>query len=441
MKKLSNREMQKIFEYGYEFQNLEFKAAFEWKDRAKASWLQERTIRTILAMSNTPNGGRIIIGIRETKDKTYDYTGVNETQLQSFRNYDKIKGMIDGFAKPYAEFDILYGEFEDNTYIIINVNEFEELPVTCDKDGTNNEILVKDTIYTRARSGQPSSIKANSSELQKIIRMAADKERKQLHTRGWEKEIKIQDVYDKQISDLLESSQFMDIDKIQNLLSKIRNSGYWYIRFYPTLELPDFTEDLKRLSENSAAFKRGWSYPHIPRIPQESSGTHDVYNIQDGIEAWVDFSHHKEVWRLFNSRQFVHFKAVDEDWTDNDYQKPYLGVINAIYTVTEIFMFLRNLCNNGLYEESINVEIVLFKTLNRQLVIDADRRGRLRAEYRCRIKNITLFNDDLELNAIIDNYDSVALKCIMELFQKFNWDNAPESFFKKDQKDIIRGFV
>lgn len=66
-------EVLKNLEYGsYENLNLEFKSTFDYSDNI---WAKERLIRSILAMSNTEGGGKIIIGLDEKSDRKVEKTG------------------------------------------------------------------------------------------------------------------------------------------------------------------------------------------------------------------------------------------------------------------------------------------------------------------------------------------------------------------------------
>lgn len=74
---------------------------------------------------------------------------------------------------------------------------------------------------------------------------------------------------------------------------------------------------------------------------------------------------------MYQSGQFIHYRALREDWTQEDSWIPkefklapmkFLGVLSTIYLITEIFEFLSRIGNEGLCKEGVNVSIVLEKT-------------------------------------------------------------------------------
>ena len=92
---------------------------------------------------------------------------------------------------------------------------------------------------------------------------------------------------------------------------------------------------------------RGWDYPHIPGRQDDDSR---IYRGVDYIEAYIDWWEHKEVWRYYQSAQFIHYMGIHEDWyednewADNSLKKikpcSILNTITTTYTVTEIFEFI-----------------------------------------------------------------------------------------------------
>lgn len=69
MKKLTEIKIQEILQGNAENLNTEFKATFDFNTNI---WMREKLIRSIFAMSNTRDGGDIVIGIKEKENKTLD---------------------------------------------------------------------------------------------------------------------------------------------------------------------------------------------------------------------------------------------------------------------------------------------------------------------------------------------------------------------------------
>ena len=189
-----------------EKRTLEFKDAFSWLDN-HSLWLKEKTIKAILGMTNTPTGGNIVIGIKEDDSKQLIIKGMSKEEIESFANFESIKGEVDAFSSCPIDFDIFQGEYNGKLFIVITVPEFEEMPAICKKNGSyssgkgDHKILYQHDIYVRAKKGHASTIKATEIELREIIRMAADKEKHLLKERGYER-VEATDIYAEQIADL-----------------------------------------------------------------------------------------------------------------------------------------------------------------------------------------------------------------------------------------------
>jgi hypothetical protein len=231
----------------------------------------------------------------------------------------------------------------------------------------------------------------------------------------------------------------------EKILNKIKSRGSWRINFRPLiikekLDLPE----CKNIVEKNNVKYRGWYYPHVPR---RSGDDTDLVPGNHYYEGWIDWGAHKEIWRMYQSGQFIHYKAIEEDWYKeddwyNDSQlkntEPgtILSVINAVYLITEIFEFLSRLARNLLYEEGVSIDIRLIKTVRRELVILDPMRAPLFDQYKTGIDEIS-FADKYNSEQIIQNAREEALKVIIYIFHRFGWENPPTEIFKSDQEKLI----
>ena len=200
MRKLPSTEFWNLIEAGHESRRIEFKSPFSWNDD-KALWLCEKTIQTILGLTNTRDGGDIVIGINEKDDKGLDLVGLSKEQVSSF-NYDLLKGTVDSFASSSCNFDV--AEDQNEQFIVIRVSEFEEIPTICKKDGHNKELLRRGDIYCRSSSGPPATIRVTETEMREIIELAIDKGQRKLMRRGYihERAENSEDLFRQQRKDL-----------------------------------------------------------------------------------------------------------------------------------------------------------------------------------------------------------------------------------------------
>lgn len=181
MKETDEARVAALLEGSTERRNLEFKSPFSWSDLDRL-WLRERTIRAILAMSNTPNGGNIVIGVDENERKQPRLTGMSAAEIASFENGEAIKGTVDSFASLGTEFEVSIGLFQARTFVIITVSEFDRRPVICARDGEltgkagdEKRVLRKGDIYTRSRRGEPRSDRITDNELDELLDLWASK--------------------------------------------------------------------------------------------------------------------------------------------------------------------------------------------------------------------------------------------------------------------------
>lgn len=203
MNKLTDEQMVALLEAGYELRNREFKSPFLWSD-INSRWLKERVVRAVLGMTNTRFSGQIIIGIEEGKQKELILRGLTDNQLNSFKNYDSIKGYIDGFSHTETNFDISWGESQSKKYVVFTIQEFYEIPAICKKDSLEKDVLKKAVIYARSKKAPYSTIPVTDIELREIIHMAVDKVKNDLKLRGWTKkdEILPEDFYKSKVKDI-----------------------------------------------------------------------------------------------------------------------------------------------------------------------------------------------------------------------------------------------
>ncbi len=205
MRVIPEDEFKKMIEIGYELRRIEFKAPFAWDNEELSLWLREKVIRGILGLANTKDGGDIIIGIEEKDDKAIELVELTEKQIKSF-NYDLIKNIVDSYASPSVEFDIVEGKHSVKRFLTIRVREFDDIPIICRKNGQHKgKILEQGNIYCRSRSGSPATITVTEKELREILELAVDKNMQGLKKRGYIRENRddVKNAFSKQIQDIV----------------------------------------------------------------------------------------------------------------------------------------------------------------------------------------------------------------------------------------------
>lgn len=140
----------------------------------------------------------------------------------------------------------------------------------------------------------------------------------------------------------------------KELLGKIKSRGYWRVNFRPLVFTKNKIEklfDCRTIIQSSVVELRGWDYPHFPG---QNDAKQEIYNCNDYIESWIDWGVFKEIWRFYQSTQYIHFFAALEDWYEEDnffkerqHIKPgtSLDIVQTTFKITEVYEFLRRLMN------------------------------------------------------------------------------------------------
>lgn len=164
-----------------------------------------------------------------------------------------------------------------------------------------------------------------------------------------------------------------------DLLRKIQTRGHWRTLIKPSSFVPDriAIDKLLPALEQARVELRGWDYPHVDPA---AIRTH-----LDFIEQSTDWEHHKELFRFYQSGQFVHYRGFHEDWRDessllwppdtNWAHGARLGMGAMIYHFTEVFEFAARLAGNEeAGDEVMSVSVEVHRIRGRHFYVDHERR-------------------------------------------------------------------
>lgn len=156
-----------------ENRSCEFKGVIEWDTDIKY-----KIVKTILGMSNTVDGGNIIIGVvwNESSNR-FEPTGLTDAQASTFEN-DQILSFTSNYADPHVVISTKKFDWNSMKLIVIKVAEFQETPVICKKEyyctTSRERILENGAIYSR-RTRMPETAKVTSIEMREIMKNATQK--------------------------------------------------------------------------------------------------------------------------------------------------------------------------------------------------------------------------------------------------------------------------
>ncbi len=229
---------------------------------------------------------------------------------------------------------------------------------------------------------------------------------------------------------------------MSELLEKIRSRGYWKIVIHPAAFLEKRVEnisDLYPILQKMSVELRGWDFPHLD--------PHIRYRIdKDWIEQSSEVDQYLEMWRFYQSGQFVDFLGMDEDWLDQFHGWPlpenwrpesYLGVENAVFKFTEILEFAARLSLTQAGGEAMHLEIDLHGLNGRGLKLEKRRKGSsYLKDSRADIDKLP-YRVDLSGTELITAAKELALKPAVELFRRFGWDPSLE-ILRDMQENLLR---
>lgn len=222
-----------------------------------------------------------------------------------------------------------------------------------------------------------------------------------------------------------------------DFLESIKSRGYWRVNVRPT-QPPREEVALGAclpVIERASVSLRGWDYPHVPHREGKDAG---VERHQSYIQAWTDWLSHREFWRMYRSGQFLHFRALNEDWRDREHGAaeqawnrmgpgPVLGVTSNLWFIAEVFEFVSRLVqqNPALYDGGAEVRLLL---------VSGDTRRSLWIDDRTRMP----FSHDKATNAPEISYavpvsaeeladpKTQAERAAKHIFERFGWDASAD---------------
>lgn len=153
--------------HGSEERNLEYKTSISWHDNTT----KEKVIKLAISMANIKDGGFLILGVDEIKNGVFEPNGMKKEHWDSF-NQDNVMEYVNEYADPYIELKVDKFDYKSKLFIVIQIQEFEELPVVCKKNGLK---LKRGEIYIRPRRKFESVLVPSQTEMREILEMAVDK--------------------------------------------------------------------------------------------------------------------------------------------------------------------------------------------------------------------------------------------------------------------------
>lgn len=161
-------ELGQLLQSGHETNGVEFKGPCARTDKHQLA----KIVRAVLGMSNRRDGGKVVVGVAEDAGKTLKPVGLTPEQLATW-DHDGVTGVVAGYADPFVTLTVEQVEHDGSRFVVLNVNEFEDVPTLCKKDYP--DVLRQGACYVRSL-GSPSTIEVpTQAEMRDLLGLATEK--------------------------------------------------------------------------------------------------------------------------------------------------------------------------------------------------------------------------------------------------------------------------
>ena len=228
---------------------------------------------------------------------------------------------------------------------------------------------------------------------------------------------------------------------MSEVLEKIRSRGYWKVIIRPATFIEQRVSNRRELFsilEKNSVDLKGWSFPHVDSFV-------DIEKGPDWIGQEISWYPMLELWRFYQSGQFVHYFGIPEDWRTGANQwlpsgdgahRVMLDVAGIVLQLTEIYEFAARLCFTEAADNAICLEItvenignhcLLLPELGSQKVSSIPQANEPRMEYVIYLSNTEIVAEAKELS----------LSPALELFRRFRWDPGID-LVRELQNEVLR---
>lgn len=431
-------EVVEMIEQSKETRNVDYKAPHAWdKDNFES---KAGLTKDIMAFSNTQDGGTLIIGIGEREDGTgYDIEGLTHDQLRTY-DISSVGSFVNERCEPAAKFDLRTFEYRGKHLIVIQISEFDSVPIVCKKDaqkrGGKDFIFKKGQIFIRTDDAKSKPIQS-AEEMHKLLGLGITKKGDELLQsiqriiRGFpiiETAITPEEMYFEEI----EQSE----EDFQNAFKDYEEYGFWDFVVYPLEYIEkriDNHRELKDRLQEAKVTLRSRSFPY--------TRGEEILNVKNGIRKSAEYTTTRfyQIWRLYMSGYFESRQLLEEDVyreTDINSRKA-LDFTSTIYRATENLLFLKRFFEAIEYEGSIYYRILLGNSRDRWLRSLFDSKYHIDLDYACSQSTVEHGN-----RVFFDQFRSLwpepCVDALIEIFALFNADRIPREMITKIVNDFLQ---
>ncbi len=387
--------------------------------------------KDIIAMANTRDGGTLVIGVSEDRDTgTLSFDGLTPDQIRSF-DITKIHDFVKERATPPVKFSVQTSEHNGDTFIVIQVPEFDDQPHVCTKDAqtaTNKTIFRRSDILVRT-PGAASERISDDNTMRQFLNLAIQRR---------------SDAILSDISRLLRGGRipistepfWMIAQKLADtawsMPADVKDAGTWTFILRPDTPLvlagdKPVYEILKDALFAAQVSLRGWNFPHA--VINEILNRKDAASGLSYIEMETNWHNCIESLALFENGYVQYRRILREDLTDRSSfdmgsEKPgtLFNWLGAVYDIGESFLFATRYYSELKHDGAISYEIQLTNMKGRQLRAWNVRRELNSAKVSA--EPVIVARGTVDATLLRSDVSTTAIDSILQIFTLFHWTDA-----------------
>lgn len=164
---MTDEEFAQLLALAHELRGVECKAPGPRTDKQ----LFAKVARAVLGMANRRDGGLVVVGVEDSRG-VLNPIGLSAQDLATWK-YDDVADSLAVYADPSVSFDLEVKVHERHNYVVLRVDEFEDVPVLCKKDYP--DVLRNGACYVRSRRKPETSEIPTQEDMRDLLELAAEK--------------------------------------------------------------------------------------------------------------------------------------------------------------------------------------------------------------------------------------------------------------------------
>ncbi len=407
---MTPEELERILRTPREERGLEFKGPGRRDQRPFFAIV----VQAVLAMANRRDGGQVILGVNDD-DGRFEPVGLSAEELATWGSDHVLDGLAE-YADPSVDVQCYHVEVAGKTFVVLEVNEFEDQPVACKKDFPGT--LQRGAFYGRPRRKPESTPVTTQADMRDLIELATEKRLRRILavTAG--------------AGASLEPEESWPILAHMGgeTTATIRSRGWWSLVVRPARTgAPGFGS----LAELDGVLKEvevqyfGYRFPRLYTDvrPDRHQG---LLEQQTAVHEFL------QAWRFFQSGAFVWQGGYVSDWQDRELlrERPLppnwkhggqIGVGELLAYLTLGFEFAARLGATGKLGNHIHIELLFTSLRGRSLTMDLPNRAQFTSR---RIAQTDTYFDEIELptSDLLGRVPALACQYGVALLELFGWD-------------------